>query len=53
MLLESINSNGQQINQYQQNILPPLIQILRKKTKDHDICQWKSGYWLETGTQMC
>jgi hypothetical protein len=46
--------DGQQLQQYQQNEPPPLTSNQSLNTEiDHDICQWKSRFWLETGTKMC
>jgi hypothetical protein len=38
---ESLNSDGQQFHQYQQNKQPPLTSTHRRQKQEHDIWHWK------------
>ena len=50
---ESLNSDGHQFHQYQQNEQSTLIlSELTEHNKDHDIWRWKCMFWLGTGTTM-
>ena len=50
---ESLNSDGHQCHQYQQNGQSSLILTeLTEHKKDHHIWHWKSRTWLGTDTKM-
>jgi hypothetical protein len=52
---ESLNSDGQQFHQYQQNEQPTLILTeltKRKKKEDNDMWRQKIRSWLGTETKM-
>ena len=50
---KSLNSDGHQFLQYQQNEQSPLILTeLSEQKNDQDIKRWKSRSWFVTGTKM-
>jgi len=52
MKKKSLNRDGQQFDQYQQNEQLPLTLNHWTQKKDHNIWHWKSRSWLGTGTEM-
>ena len=49
---QSINSDGHQFHQHEQNKQSPLMLTqLTEHKKDHDIWWWKCRSWIGTGTK--